>query len=304
MTKDFDDKYKDGGSTLSTLTGELDRYFDYDVVDDGNHKVGTLNTLWVDRGGHPLFLGIKTGRVFGKTHVVPTEVARINQNGHSIRLPYSEDTIKGAPAFEADKGLEIANEREVYRYFHMGEPNVSEARLAFESRSPVPDVKVPSAEAANTPLAPPRPEPSAAIASQPAAPARPAAEEGSMFLSEELLKVGKKVVDAGGVRLRKVIRTETVTQPVELSHEEIVIERIPAQGTQPAAVEAFLEKEIYIALHREEPVVQKESRVREEVRCRKQPHIEKRTVSDSIRKEDVEVVKNAEASGDPKAKSN
>jgi uncharacterized protein (TIGR02271 family) len=289
---------------MSTLTGGLDRYIDYDVVDDHEHKVGTLNSLWVDRGGHPMFLGIKTGVIFGKTHVVPTEVAKINQSGRSIRLPYSEDMIKGAPAFEADKDLDITNEREVYRYFHLGEPGVAEARFTTESRPAAAEVKVPSPEALTTPLAAPKQEKAAGITSQPAASARPAAEEGRMFLSEELLKVGKRIVDAGGVRLHKVIRTETVTLPVELSHEEIVIERIPAQGTQPAAVEAFMEKDVYIALHREEPVVQKESRVREEVRCRTQPHIEKRTVSDSIRKEDVEVLKEGEEASRVKAKSN
>lgn len=302
--KDFDDKYNDGGSSLSTLTSGLDRLIDYDVVDDHDQKVGTLNSLWADRSGHAMFLGIKTGRVFGRTHVVPTEVAKVSESGRRIRLPYSEDMIKGAPAFDADKDLDIASEREVFHYFHMGEPGVMEARLTAESRAPTPEVKVPSPEAATTPLAAPRSEQAAATTAQPAAPARPALDEARLALCEESLKVGKRVVDAGGVRLRKVIRTEAVSLPVELSHEEIVIERIPAQGTQPAVAEAFMEKEIYIALHREEPVVQKESRVREEVRCRKQPQIEKRTVSDSIRKEDVEIVKSAEAASPLKGKSN
>ena len=60
---------------------------------------------------------------------------------------------------------------------------------------------------------------------------RQPAEEASVKLTEEQVKVGKREVTAGGVRLRKFIRTETVNQPVELRREELVIERVPANET-------------------------------------------------------------------------
>src|ERR1041385_6686529 len=49
-------------------------------------------------------------------------------------------------------------------------------------------------------------------------------------LYKESLAVGKREVDAGSVRVKKIVKTETVNQPVELRHEEIVIEREPASG--------------------------------------------------------------------------
>src|SRR5437588_5149152 len=49
-------------------------------------------------------------------------------------------------------------------------------------------------------------------------------------LYEETVNVGKREVETGAVRLRKVVRTETVNQPVQLRHEEIVIDREPANG--------------------------------------------------------------------------
>ena len=107
-------------------------------------------------------------------------------------------------------------------------------------------------------------------------------------MSQEELKVGKRQVEYGAVRLRKVIRTETVNQPVELSREEIVIERVPAGQAQPGN-KAFNQQEIYIPLRREEPVIQKESRVTEEVRARKRTETEKQTVSEQVRREDVQV---------------
>ena len=57
-----------------------------------------------------------------------------------------------------------------------------------------------------------------------------------------------------------------------------------------AASEAeFSEEEIYVPLRREEAVVQKEAHVREEVRLGKREEREKQTVSETVRKEDVQI---------------
>lgn len=44
-------------------------------------------------------------------------------------------------------------------------------------------------------------------------------------LHEEQVNVGKRTVDAGQVTIRKIIKTETVNQPIELRHETLVIDR-------------------------------------------------------------------------------
>ena len=49
------------------------------------------------------------------------------------------------------------------------------------------------------------------------------------------LKIGKRTVDAGSVRLRKVIRTEIVNQPVEIRHEDVVVERVAADQVHAGA---------------------------------------------------------------------
>jgi uncharacterized protein (TIGR02271 family) len=109
-----------------------------------------------------------------------------------------------------------------------------------------------------------------------------------MKLSEEQLKIGKREVEAGGVRLRKIVRTETVNQPVELKREEIVIERVPASGTATTGA-AFENEDVFIPLRREEAVVEKEAHVREEVRVSKKATTEQQNVSGEVRKEDVEI---------------
>lgn len=229
---------------------DLTNYIGHDVVDNTRNKVGTLECLWTDHTGQPAFLGVKTGWFMGRTHVVPAHEATVSEQGRRIRVPYDAERIKSAPAYDGDVQLDDRTEREVCSYY--GVP--------FEAQQ----------------------------AGQQTTRAGAGREKASVALREEELKVGKREVEYGGIRLRKIIRTETVNQPVELKREEIVVERVP--GTQRAQTgKAFEQEEIYIPLRREEPVVQKEARVREEVRVSKRAETERQTVSEQVRKEDVQI---------------
>ena len=115
--------------------------------------------------------------------------------------------------------------------------------------------------------------------------------EATLKLSEEELKVGKREVIAGGMRLHKIVRKEVVSQPVELKHERFVVERVPATGK---ADHEFEDEDVFIPLRREEAVLEKQSHVREEIRIRKEMVTEKEMVSGEIRKEDVEIDDKAE----------
>jgi uncharacterized protein (TIGR02271 family) len=102
-------------------------------------------------------------------------------------------------------------------------------------------------------------------------------EHANVQLSEEQLKVGKREVEAGGVRLRKTVRTETVHQPVQLRREEVVVERVPAGEATRRGTASFEQQEVYVPLRREEPVIEKEARVCEEVGCARNPRASSRT---------------------------
>jgi len=250
-------------------TGEirdLNRFIDFDVVDKKNDKVGTLDCLWSDHTGDPAFLGVKTGWIFGKTHVVPAHNAEVNQSARIIRLPYDADMIKGAPAYDADMTMEEATEREIYDYYHISNrPRMEETeeRARYDT----------------------------GLEHEASAPRREGEETARIQLHEEEVKIGKRQVEVGGVRLRKIIRTETVNQPVELQREEVVIERVPASEAGTATGEISSEQEIFIPLRREEAVVQKEARVTEEIRARKATETERQQVTETVRKEDVQVEK-------------
>jgi uncharacterized protein (TIGR02271 family) len=111
----------------------------------------------------------------------------------------------------------------------------------------------------------------------------------ALKLTKEELVVGKKEVDAGGLFLQKIIRTEEASQPVELRREEYDIERAPLAGQLVSA--DFSPRQIKMNLTREEAVAGTRTYVAETVRVRKQIHTDKEMVSGTVRKEGVEIVK-------------
>jgi uncharacterized protein (TIGR02271 family) len=107
-------------------------------------------------------------------------------------------------------------------------------------------------------------------------------------LSEEEVKVGKRTVGAGEVRLHKTVTTETVNVPVALKREDILVERVAAHEVE-AGKGTFQEEVIKVPLSREEPVVEKEVRVTGGVRVRKTEGIENETIQETVQREDVDV---------------
>ena len=112
-------------------------------------------------------------------------------------------------------------------------------------------------------------------------------------LYKEDLAVGKRDVDAGSVRVKKVVKTETVNQPIELRHEEIEIERIPA-GSETASApsgNAFQDQDTVIHLSKEEAVVEKRVASAGQVVLKAHSSSTQSNISAQVRSEDVAVTK-------------
>ncbi|HYG23811.1 MAG TPA: PRC and DUF2382 domain-containing protein [Verrucomicrobiae bacterium] len=253
----------------SRFDRDLSKYIGYDVVDQNNDKIGTLECLWSDHQGEPAFIGVRTGWFFGKNHVVPAQQVNVNERDKRIRLPYGKDRVKDAPAFDADADIQVNDEQTIYSYYGL-------------------------ATAQRTGATQQRAQTQGTMTSGQNTTQQRAGDERTIKLAQEDVKIGKREVEVGGVRLRKVVRTETVNQPVQLKREEIVIERVPATESGAATTE-FSDKEIYIPLRREEAVVEKQTHVREEVRVRKQARTDEQQVSEEVRREDVEIEETGEA---------
>jgi len=111
---------------------------------------------------------------------------------------------------------------------------------------------------------------------------------------EERLNVEKRQGEMGAVEVRKDVVTEQVDVPVTLRHEEVSVDRVDVPD-RPIAVgdapDAFKEGTIRVPVRGEEAVARKEAVVTGEVVIDREVKTETETVSDTIRKERVDVDK-------------
>ena len=256
---------------MDHTTDAMNRLFDCEVVDTQGNRLGPVEDIWLDPATEqPEFVAVKTGTLMGRTHLVPVAGAQIDDANRQLRVPYSEDQIKNAPHFPGDAELSEQEEEGVYRHYGLrrseapsptglagGGGTTGQQQTGTRSRSQQQS-------------------------------ARTGQDQENLTLAEEQLRVDKRPVEAGRARLRKVVRTERVQEPVELRREQVTVERVPASG-QDVPPDAFQEQQIEVPLTREEPVVEKEARVTGQVRVDKTAETEQRTVGGDVRREDVVV---------------
>jgi len=121
--------------------------------------------------------------------------------------------------------------------------------------------------------------------------AAPAGEQ-DVQLFGEVLRVHKDRVSRGEVRLRKEVHTTNQSVQVPVTHEELVIERVPVAGEVAADRTAFAESEIRIPLSEERASVDKQAVVREKVRVGKKEVSSVESFDEQVRNEDLKVEEN------------
>jgi uncharacterized protein (TIGR02271 family) len=228
---------------------DIHQLFNTKVYDRDGQEFAEIANVWVDKNEHPQFLGILTHG--NENHVIPAQGAELSSRGDKVRLAYDKDTVNASPTCDPTKDLRDEDERKVYDFFQGKGPAVISPYAPME-RSDY---------------------------SQ--------ADEKTIPLREEELVVGKREVEEGSVRLKKVVRSETVEQPIELRREELVIEREAGSG-EKISPESLGEEEYYIPLYHEEAVVQKQAREKERIHVGKRETSEHEVVSDKLRREELE----------------
>lgn len=237
------------------------------VVDTDGDKVGTLETVYMDRAtGQPEFLAVSTG-LFGRNQTfVP--IAGVTSNEADLVVPYQKAFIKDAPNVDPDGAISDSEEAELYRYYgredYQGWSDTdADARdwSQYESGGAGHDVSGPETDSA-------------------------------MTRSEEEVAVGTRDVEAGRVRLRKYVVTEDVTTTVPVRKEKLRVEREPiTDANVDAALDgpAISDEEHEVVLNEEEVVVDKKVVPKERVRAEKDVEVEERAVTEQVRKEQIEV---------------
>ena len=123
---------------------------------------------------------------------------------------------------------------------------------------------------------------------QPGTPQR--AETTAIPVIQEELKVGKRQVERGGVRIYQRVVETPVNESVGLREEHVNVERHAVnRPLDPSDADAFKESTIELRETAEEAVVEKTARVVEEVVVGKEVRQRNEKVSDKVRRTEVEV---------------
>nr|WP_040336555.1 PRC and DUF2382 domain-containing protein [Candidatus Blastococcus massiliensis] len=227
-------------------------------------KLGTVGEVYLDdETGRPEWATVRTGMFGTKESFVP--LADADVSGDDLRVPYDKDKVKGAPHIDTDGHLSPTEEDELYRYYGIG----SGTGAAFTDTTD-------------------RTDDHGTVGHDTSGPTT----DDAMTRSEEHLQVGTQRVEAGRARLRKYVVTENVTTTVPVAHDEVRLEREPITDANVGDAldgPAISEEEHEVVLHAERPVVDKEAVPVERVRLDTQTVTEQETVSDSVRKEQIEL---------------
>jgi len=116
-----------------------------------------------------------------------------------------------------------------------------------------------------------------------------AGREEVIPISEEHLRVGKREVSHGRVRVRSYVVETPVSEQVGLREEHVSVERRPVDRAATGTENLFKERVIEAEERAEEAVVAKEARVKEELVIRKEADQRTQTISDTVRRTEVEV---------------
>ena len=115
------------------------------------------------------------------------------------------------------------------------------------------------------------------------------AGEGTIQLAEETLRVGKRDVNHGRVRLRSYVVEKPVNESISLHSERVDVARRPIDRPLTAGENLFTERTLSAEEHDEEAVVSKEARVYEEVSLGKVAQDRTQEIKDTVRRTEVEV---------------
>lgn len=115
------------------------------------------------------------------------------------------------------------------------------------------------------------------------------AGEAVMPVVEEEVKIGKRAVGRGNVRVYSYVTETPVEEKVTLREERAKVERRPVDRPLAAGEEAFKESSIEIKESSEEPVVSKQARVKEEVVVGRETGERTETIRETAKRTDVDI---------------
>lgn len=247
---------------------QLDDVVGRTVYDADGNKIGKLGQVYTDdRTGQPTWATVNTGLFGTSESFVP--IREITFTGDDVTVPYTKDQVKDAPNVDSDGHIAPEDERRVYAHYSLD----YDYDDGYEYRDGDDDQYVSRAEQDTAPDVAGR------------------STDDAMTRSEERVEVGTRTREAGRARLRKYVVTENVTQTVPVRKEKAVLEReavTDANVDDATDGREITEAEHEVVLHEEVPVVEKRVEAVERVRLGTEEVQGEETVSEEVRKEQIE----------------
>jgi uncharacterized protein (TIGR02271 family) len=288
--------------TESDLTGLRNG----NVVTTSGDKIGGIGQIYLDdQTGDPSFVTANTGLFGTSQSFVPLQGASVRDG--DIVVNYDKDTVKNAPRIDDDGKLSPEEEDRLYEYYGLG-GGVSTGTYDSGADDRGADYDRGADSGADQSVGDRIRD---AVTSDSGADG--GADRGAdydagadrtvghdtsgpttddaMTRSEERLNVGTQAREAGRARLRKYVVTENVQQTVPVQREEVRVEREPitdANIGNATSGPAISDEEHEVILHEERPVVEKEAVPVERVRLDKETVTDEVTVSEEVRKEQID----------------
>lgn len=255
-------------------------------------KIGRIGQIYLDnQTGEPKWVTVSTGLFGTSESFVPLAEAIVD--GDDIVVGYDKDTVKDAPRIDPDGDLSPEEEQQLYSYYeiehgHYGYQDTPDTVTGYATGTSDAGIAGPGIT-------------DGGVSSGPQDQGRSVGgTDDAMTRSEEHLNVGTRTEEAGRARLRKYVVTENVTQTVPVSHEEVRLEREPitdANRDEALQGPAITEDEHEVTLHQERPVVEKEAVPVERVRVGTETVTDEATVSEDVRREEVDLDRGTEGYG-------
>jgi uncharacterized protein (TIGR02271 family) len=254
-----------GAGRAESLGTPEERYAEYGIYDQYGERIGPLSDLFVDVNDEPEYVGVETGLPGNRSVLIPADVISVDDRLRRMVVSHPRSLVETAPSLGHEDEVTPEFERRVRVHFGLGaEERAGSGALA--------------AEPAETRSADPAPDISGH-------------EEDDLRVrrSEEEIRVETREREAGEIRVRKRVRTETERLTVPKKRVEVSVEHVPVEGDEAATAPQIGEEEIVVPVVEEEIMVEKRPVVKEEIRIRKRAVEEVEVVEEDVRREEVEI---------------
>ncbi len=244
------------------FTAIEDRFKGYEVYDHDGDKIGKVDDLFVDQADEPEYIGVKMGFLGTSSTLIPWDVvSRVDEEDSRIEVSADKAQAKEGPAFDDDQDITPDYEREVRSYYGVGSADAAD-RGSYSGYYSDTDADLEDED------------------------------ELRVQRTEEELRTGTREREAGGVNVRKRVRTDRESVTVPKRREEVHVDRVPVdetEGERVAAESEIGDDEVRMPVVEDEVVTEKKPVAKEEIRVRKDVVADEEVVEEDVRKEEIDI---------------